>query len=77
MKERTDSCLHRASIKGVVAPRGHEATEERGELPAIFKRNGYSCELASTFGPTWMVGLVSVLFALAVATLWMSVYPYS
>ena len=50
-------------------------TEEHGELPAIFTRNGYSCELTLTFGkPSPMGGWVSVLFALAGAILWMSVY---
>lgn len=52
-------------------------TEEHEELPAIFTRNGFSCELTLTFGkPSWTGGLVSVLFALAGAILWMSVYPY-
>lgn len=51
-------------------------TEEHEELPAVFTRNGYSCQLTLTFGkPSWMGGLVSVLSALAGAILWMSVSP--
>lgn len=49
-----------SGIKDVVAPRGHKAREEHGELPADFIRNGYSCEIWEL---PWMLELVSYIFA--------------